>query len=457
MLNFAKRIIFLLVLSQASDVWACAFCSEIIDTLTNELKNAKVVVKAVSTGPTPQLDGQEASNQEFQVTESIKGDCPPGFRLRTLCWSEVQQGETYLIKSFGGDPYHWEPPTLLTTEAVAFLEGLKTVPAMGRERLLFFLPYLESDDSLVANDAYNEFARASFTETAELRNDLSPDWVVQQIRDGNVSVRRRRLYWTLLSICGTQNDIGLFDELLERHRVDDTFRIGLDAAIACVVSLGEEAALQRIERQYLGNPDAEYGERYAAIMAVRAHDAQWEQFSRLRLAQALRHVLVTPELADLVIPDLVKWQDWSVIPRLVELFENANEETQFVRVPVLKYLIKCPEPHAADALAQLSVQDPEAVRLAREQIALAETAEQGPIAAAPLPPTAPEFPESPEPPESPEEDEQVVSDEYSTVSLEVSATTGPADSSWIWIGVLVAVGCVTAGYFVRTRVCRLCK
>ena len=35
-------------------------------------------------------------------------------------------------------------------------------------------------------------------------------------------------------------------------------------------------------------------------------------------------MLDRPQLADLVIPDLARWEDWSVMDRLVELFKNVR-------------------------------------------------------------------------------------------------------------------------------------
>ena len=57
-----------------------------------------------------------------------------------------------------------------------------------------------------------------------------------------------------------------------------------------------------------------------------------------------------PELADLVIPDLSRWEDWTVMDRLVELFEKADDESNWVRVPVINFLRACPLPEA-DAVA----------------------------------------------------------------------------------------------------------
>src|SRR5205814_924590 len=70
------------------------------------------------------------------------------------------------------------------------------------------------------------------------------------------------------------------------------------------------------------------------------------------------------ELADLVIPDLAKWEDWSVMDRLFELYKTANDKNSWVRVPVVNYLRACPLPKAKELLDQCEKIDPSAVRRA---------------------------------------------------------------------------------------------
>ena len=58
-------------------------------------------------------------------------------------------------------------------------------------------------------------------------------------------------------------------------------------------------------------------------------------------------------LPDLVITDLTRWEDWDSMPRLVKLFEEADSETSWVRVPVIHYLRACPLDEAKINLTKL--------------------------------------------------------------------------------------------------------
>jgi len=66
----------------------------------------------------------------------------------------------------------------------------------------------------------------------------------------------------------------------------------------------------------------------------------------------------------LVIPDLARWEDWSQIDRMAKLFKEADDNSSWVRVPVVNYLRACPLPEAKTTLAELEKIDPKAVKRA---------------------------------------------------------------------------------------------
>jgi hypothetical protein len=132
-----------------------------------------------------------------------------------------------------------------------------------------------------------------------------------------------------------------------------------------------------VEDLFLKNADAEYTDTYSAIMALRFIGTETTAISRDRLMEGLRHMLSRPKLADLVISDLTRWQDWSAMPRLVELFKTADEQSSWVRVPVINYLRACPLPEAKKHLEELAAIDPEAVKRASFYVPQAAVPPQG--------------------------------------------------------------------------------
>jgi hypothetical protein len=119
-----------------------------------------------------------------------------------------------------------------------------------------------------------------------------------------------------------------------------------------------------VEELFLRNQQAEYADTYAAIMALRFHGSETDILPRERILQGLRLMLDRPQLADLVIPDLARWEDWTVMGRLVRLFKEADEKSSWVRVPVINYLRACPLPEAQQSIQELEKIDPAAVKRA---------------------------------------------------------------------------------------------
>jgi hypothetical protein len=99
-------------------------------------------------------------------------------------------------------------------------------------------------------------------------------------------------------------------------------------------------------------------------MAMRFHGTEGGVIPKERVVKAVRHMLSRPQLADLVIPDLARWQDWQSMDELVKLFKTADEKSSWVRVPVINYLRACPLPEAKEHLKELEKIDPQAVKRA---------------------------------------------------------------------------------------------
>ena len=99
-------------------------------------------------------------------------------------------------------------------------------------------------------------------------------------------------------------------------------------------------------------------------MALRFHGTEADRLPKEAILVSMRHLLEAPDLADLVIPDLARWGDWSQIERLTELFKKANDDNSWVRVPVVNYLRACPLPEAKERLTELEKIDPKAVKRA---------------------------------------------------------------------------------------------
>ncbi len=91
---------------------------------------------------------------------------------------------------------------------------------------------------------------------------------------------------------------------------------------------------------------------------------EFEVYSRYRLSRALRLALNRPDIADFVIPDLARWEDWTAFEQLEQLFFDADADSSFVRIPIINYMQLCPHPNAGSALLKMEQADPNAARRA---------------------------------------------------------------------------------------------
>jgi hypothetical protein len=352
-------------------------------TLAEELRgsDAAVVVRLVDRSKPSPTAGEarppaDSSDDPilctFEVVEALKGDehlaRRPGakqpYRFQILHFGEQPLGARFF--AFGIDTpteLEWGTPFVLGDAALDYVRRLPKLPAARSERMLFFLNYLEHADPLLADDAFDELLKAEYSEIAKVKDYLPRENLLRWIDEPSVVTNRRRLYFRMLSLCAGAEDIAMLESRIACR--DEPMRKALDAIIFSYLVLKGPAGLPLVENQFLKNAAAEFHDTYSAVMALRSIGSDTTAVSHRRLAESLRHVLARPEIADLVIGDLARLQDWTALPRLVELFKTADPKNSWVRVPVILYLRACPLPEAGPLLESLSKLDPDAARRAK--------------------------------------------------------------------------------------------
>jgi hypothetical protein len=361
---------------------ACPFCSAVSLTFAQEIAQSQTAVigRLVEQPPagslSPRAEGPLPKGK-FAVVEVLKGadlvaeaghtaDGPP---IETILLENKPVGSLFLLLGIEPPKLIWSSPIPVSDRAVEYLRKLGPLPEKGPDRLAFFQQHLEDPDETLARDAYDEFAVAPYSDVRGLADRMDPSQLLAWIENPKVQANRRRLYATMLGACGTKADADRIGRILantdpgpEKNEV----RSGLDALIACYVTLRGPEGLDLVDELFLDRRgrDVPFTETYAAVMALRFLGEESDSVPRDRVLRSLRLLLAEPKLADLVIADLARWQDWSVIDRLVELFEKAEADNIFVREPIVNYLRACPLPAAAAAITKLEKVDPEAVRRA---------------------------------------------------------------------------------------------
>jgi len=355
-----------LMLISTVDAKACPFCTAQSLTLSEEINSNEVAVLArLDELPASDVADPIAAKAKFVIVEILKGEehVEVDQQIEVLYFGQDETGTMCYLIGNDAPELNWSTPVALSQRAVDYIRELPGLPEKGADRLAYFQEYFEDSEELLARDAYDEFARAPYSEVQDLKDRMHHDQLIAWIRDSQVPASRRRLYLTMLGVCGTPDDIPMLEEMISS--TDRETKRALDALVACYLVLKGPDGLSLVEDLFLKNHDAEYVDTYATIQALRFMGQEQEDvIPRERLTAAMRHMLDRPELADLVIPDLARWEDWSVMPELVELFKQSDEQSSWVRVPVINYLRACPLPEAKEHLDQLAELDPDAMKRA---------------------------------------------------------------------------------------------
>lgn len=350
---------------------ACPFCNPVALTLSEEMATRDVAVIAELLADPPVIPDDieaEVPKARFAVRHVVKGedfvsagDSPT--RFAAYYYGKGKKGDMFLLMSVEGDNQEWNSPIPLSQRCVDYVRELPNLPETGGDRLAFFQDYFEDEEELLARDAYDEFARAAYEDVIDLKDRMQPKKLLNWINDPEIVTSRRRLYFTMLGVCGTKEHAKSIKQFIIDKREDTSS--GLDAAIACYLSLAGADGMPFIEDNFLSNHDSPYPQTYAAIMALRFHGTSENRIPLDRIKQGMRLMLDRPQQADLVIPDLARWEDWTVTDKLVDLFKNADEKTSWVRVPVVQYLLANPDPAMDELVAELEKIDPAAVKRAK--------------------------------------------------------------------------------------------
>ncbi|HMO15003.1 MAG TPA: hypothetical protein PKD64_02650 [Pirellulaceae bacterium] len=344
----------------------CPFCSSINPTVTEliETNDAVAVVKLIKQAPPADEDSYELPKATFEIVELLKGHAfvHVGDAIQAILIGNFELGDRFMI--LGVDPPNmlWSSASPTNDRIIEYYKRVPTLPPPGPDRLAYFQGFFEDEITALADDAYDEFALATYDDVIALKDRMNHDKLIEFIQREDVLESRKRLYFTLLGVCGTEEDVPLLERLLSEK--DREKRPGLDSMAACYLRIKGEAGLPLIEKLYLSNKDAEYVDVFSIVQALRFHTTECDIIPKQRVAQAMRLVLDHAKIADIVISDLARLEDWSVVDRLAEMFRDTTGDTKWVRTPIASYMKACPKPEAKKYLAEFRTIDPDAVRRA---------------------------------------------------------------------------------------------
>lgn len=352
-----------LVAAVAGSAVACPFCESVQQTIRQQCITMDAVVIASS------LDSALTVNPstgivKMKIERVIKGNdlVKVGQTVDAVYYGKVEVGRRFLLS--GVDPPNLQWACLpVSKRAEKYIVDGSQVEDDPVARLRFYRHYLEDEEDLISRDAYDEFASTPYDVIQQIGPEMDHDQLIKWAKNPEIGADRKRLYFTMLGVCGSKDDLPMLEQMLRNPAKSVTG--GLDALIACYLTLAGESGLPLIDELFIASKKTPFPQSYAAIMAIRFHGTEGDVIPRSALVESLHKVLDRSELADMVIPDLAKWKDWSQVERLKKLFIEAEKDKNWLRVPVINYLRACPLPKAEEAIAELEKIDPDAVRRAK--------------------------------------------------------------------------------------------
>ncbi|WP_417386226.1 hypothetical protein [Gimesia sp.] len=331
----------LLLALKVTTLEACPFCPGPSTTLSRQLELADVAILGQwSSAKLGTL--QKAGQTSFVISEVLhqprKSTLKVGDQITLSRHYAGKPAQQFFLTGARGISLHWNEPVAMTSASIHYLKQAPSQKMETSHRLRYFLNYLEHPDPIIANDAFAEFANAPFEAVTPLAEDLPREKLHSWLENENTPVPRLGLYGLLLGLCGQEPDIQFMEaKILEPAQ---GIRMGIGGLMSGYLMLTGSAGLDKIDKSKFRDKMAAFSETFAAMQAL---SFMWtfgeDKIEKRRLNQSMRLLLERPELADLVIANLARWEDWTVMERLAELYGAKDYDVRSVKKAIIRYFL----------------------------------------------------------------------------------------------------------------------
>jgi len=389
---------------------ACPFCSAPQLTLAEQIAQSDAAVIAEwQSGVAPDFDAGTPGSTTYRIEKVIKSSAAELAVDQTITVKEYFPGEQKQFALLIGNQdlgvsqwietfqslmcrqvpavmaveLNWLSPLDISPQGFEYVANAPGPENDPKERLRYYVKYLEASDPLVADDAYAEFANAPYETIVAVKDAFPREKVRGWVFSEATPVTRLGLYGLMIGLCGTPEDQELLREKVVRN--DEDFRLGIDGVMAGYLLLSGDKGLAALEdaklKPSLQTPSpVPFSETFATLQAIKF---MWEYgqptISPERLQESMRILLKHPDLADLVVIDLARWEDWTLLDDVKAMYGAEPYDVPAIKRAIVGYLIACtkqrPEDPAADVpafvteaeafLAELEESDPKTVKTAR--------------------------------------------------------------------------------------------
>ena len=367
---------------------ACPFCASPSLTLAEQVAQSDATALVQWVSGTKAVEGTEGSTvfEVKQIVRNYKGSLKVGDKLTLPRYRASKVGDLSLVlgtQTGKANNLEWGSPLEVTEASFNYIAQAPSPETPVAKRLEYYAKFLEFSDELVSNDAYGEFANAPYADIALISNKLPRDKIRKWVMSPETPATRLGLYGLLIGLCGTPDDAKLVEAKITA--ATDDYRLGIDGLISGYLLLTGTKGLTIIDETKLRNRDVKFSETYAAMSAVRF---MWQygdgRIEKERLRESMRILLDRPELADLVIADLCRWNDWSIQDRLMKMYGEGEFNIPSMKRAIVRYMLVASKDVPKEAVAGDNSKLPEHVEKARKYLAELRVKDEKTVAEAEL-------------------------------------------------------------------------
>ncbi|MFO0919358.1 MAG: hypothetical protein U0872_13730 [Planctomycetaceae bacterium] len=335
----------------------CPFCPPTQPTFSEQLaeSDAACLVKWVSVSETKSGDEIGSATTTFEVVEPVRtgnGKLSPGTKITVDFLRMGRPGELFVL--FGKTEetgIGWSAPVEVAEDSFQYIRQAPALEVPPEKRLKYFLKFLETSDSVIANDAFAEFSRAKYEDMAQLAATFPREKLRRWLESPETSKVRLGFYGLLLGLCGNDDDANFLAEQIFAPVAPDDVRLGIDGMMGGYLLLTRSAGLQRLVDGKMRDPETPSTDLFAVLNALRF---TWEycrdRLPAAELRQALELFLDRSEFAELVLPDLARWKDWSVLDRLISQYGQDPFDYDAAKLKIIQFAQACAKDKSTEGM-----------------------------------------------------------------------------------------------------------
>lgn len=314
---------------------------------SEELSFADVAVIARLVESTPVVlndagEPIERGRTTFDVVHVLKvesGASDPAPTIERRLHFDAPPGTLYMLYAVDSElELSWVTHEPIPEECAAYVLEVAALESTGSDRLRHLIPFMGHSDPVIAADVMREFGLANGDDVITVISDIDSDRLLALALDPNTDPNFVGIYCWMLGLTGATQHATALRELVMTQ--PESIRAGRDGEMVGYAMLAGLEGWELIEREKLLNSDAPFSETYAALRALRyLLTYPIDTLPRERLLESMRAMLDRPEIADLVVSDLARFEDWSVIDRLNEMYDAEGFQEPAIQRAIIRHFL----------------------------------------------------------------------------------------------------------------------